>query len=462
MREKLRFASIFALGLLLLTDSPAHASDWSNLGGTDARDGRASVPGPESATLRWQGAATGLIAWNPCTEGNRLFTVRQTGFVPNGVPNESPVHAMSISTGAPLWTFHCPYETGDWTTVVYGVRNGRVFVGRGGNGGSVAARVHCLDAATGALLWVSADEVATGAYDGIVFADDGDPIFAWHLSIRRIDAATGATVWSTARNCSVSGDCGPARSASALYIDEVGPGGQVITALDLETGARRYSGPVMPGFTSQNTPMCGPNGLVFYARTQSNPTVDYLYAFRDTGKQLVQLWKAPALGGAGSNHGLTADGGIVMVSYAGKLQVRDQETGALRFESASTVTAQTTQSHVAVDSFGRIFYGNGGFPGTVYSFNPDLTQRWSLAVSNLNQAGPVLAGDGSMLLATTAGVRSYFDPPACAPADLNCDGAVNAADLSALLLGWGTAAGDVTGDGTTNAADITALLLAWG
>jgi hypothetical protein len=151
-----------------------------------------------------------------------------------------------------------------------------------------------------------------------------------------------------------------------------------------------------------------------------------------------------------------------MVSYAGKLQVRDQETGALRFESASTVTAQTTQSHVAVDSFGRIFYGNGGFPGTVYSFNPDLTQRWSLAVSNLNQAGPVLAGDGSMLLATTAGVRSYFDPPACAPADLNCDGAVNAADLSALLLGWGTAAGDVTGDGTTNAADITALLLAWG
>jgi hypothetical protein len=46
--------------------------------------------------------------------------------------------------------------------------------------------------------------------------------------------------------------------------------------------------------------------------------------------------------------------------------------------------------------------------------------------------------------------------------DLNGDGVVNAADLSAVLGAWGTAAGDVNNDGITNANDIATLLGAWG
>lgn len=53
--------------------------------------------------------------------------------------------------------------------------------------------------------------------------------------------------------------------------------------------------------------------------------------------------------------------------------------------------------------------------------------------------------------------------PACVPADINCDGGVDAADLSLLLAGWGTAGGtDVDGDGTTGASDLSLLLAAWG
>jgi hypothetical protein len=48
------------------------------------------------------------------------------------------------------------------------------------------------------------------------------------------------------------------------------------------------------------------------------------------------------------------------------------------------------------------------------------------------------------------------------PADLNLDGAVNAADLTILLAAWGTPDADLNGDGTTNAADLTILLAAWG
>jgi 1,4-alpha-glucan branching enzyme len=54
-------------------------------------------------------------------------------------------------------------------------------------------------------------------------------------------------------------------------------------------------------------------------------------------------------------------------------------------------------------------------------------------------------------------------PPPCAAADLNCDGVVNAADLSLLLGAWGTGAtADLNGDGTVNAADLSILLGAWG
>lgn len=52
----------------------------------------------------------------------------------------------------------------------------------------------------------------------------------------------------------------------------------------------------------------------------------------------------------------------------------------------------------------------------------------------------------------------------CVPADLNCDGAVTAADLSLLLVAWGTTGGnaDIDGDGIVGAADLSLLLAAWG
>ncbi|MFM7051872.1 MAG: dockerin type I domain-containing protein [Planctomycetota bacterium] len=51
----------------------------------------------------------------------------------------------------------------------------------------------------------------------------------------------------------------------------------------------------------------------------------------------------------------------------------------------------------------------------------------------------------------------------CKQGDLNGDGQINAADLSAMLGSWGQpGAGDLNGDGTTNAADLSLLLSKWG
>ncbi|MEY2742641.1 MAG: 1,4-alpha-glucan branching enzyme GlgB [Planctomycetota bacterium] len=55
-------------------------------------------------------------------------------------------------------------------------------------------------------------------------------------------------------------------------------------------------------------------------------------------------------------------------------------------------------------------------------------------------------------------------PPATNPADVNGDGRVDAADLSALLSAWGTAndAADINNNGMVEAADLAALLAQWG
>ncbi|MFM8643266.1 MAG: PQQ-binding-like beta-propeller repeat protein, partial [Phycisphaerales bacterium] len=322
----IRAAVASALALAL-----SASADWPNLSGNAAQNGLSSATGPSSATQIWSRTNMPcLISWIPIVEGGRIFTVRQTyaqaPYTPP--PGEARVHCLDLATGSTLWTFDCPFEAGDWTTVVYGARNGRVYVGRGGNGSSSAARVYCLNAATGAVIWLSADEVRTGSYDGVAFMDDGDLIFASHMELRRIDAETGATVWFAARTCSVSGNCGPARDGDAIYLDEVGPGGQRISRFSATTGERRYSSQVMPGFLNQCSPFCAPGGLVFYLRASNEgPAFDLFYAFRDTGTGFQLLWTAPARTEPGARHAVTPDGGVTMVSPEGRLQVRDQQTG---------------------------------------------------------------------------------------------------------------------------------------
>ncbi|MCA9283953.1 MAG: PQQ-binding-like beta-propeller repeat protein [Phycisphaerales bacterium] len=450
--------------LLAFAASVSAQADWTNLGGNAARNGLTASVGPVAPELAWGTGPSSIIAWHPCITGDRVYLVRQLSFVPSGVPNDAEVYCLDLADGSVVWSATVPYESGDWTPVLYGVANGRVFSGRGGNGNSVSAPVHCYDAATGTEQWVSDEEVATGSYDGVVFADDGDPVFATNQYVRRIDAATGATVWNTPRNCSVSGDCGPCIANGAVYVDEVAPGGQVVTRFDLESGERLYSSPIMPGFLSQNTPLAGPDGSLYYPRTQGNELTDFFYAFTDTGTELIQRWFVPCVAGAGSQHATAADGSVYILSPAATLQRLDAETGAVIGESAMAVAGAGAQSHFAIGGDGTVYYGNGGFPGTVFAFTADLELNWSVVVPNLNQGGPSLGPDGTLVVCGNGTVvRAYRTTPACAAADLNCDGVVDGADLGALLGAWGgRGPADLNGDGVVDGADLGEMLAAWG
>lgn len=69
----------------------------------------------------------------------------------------------------------------------------------------------------------------------------------------------------------------------------------------------------------------------------------------------------------------------------------------------------------------------------------------------------VATGIGDATLECTVTTQS------CATADLDCDGAVGAADLSLLLANWGNAGiGDIDASGAVGAADLSLLLAQWG
>jgi len=88
------------------------------------------------------------------------------------------------------------------------------------------------------------------------------------------------------------------------------------------------------------------------------------------------------------------------------------------------------------------------------TFTPNCGTTYVVSVGAFGAAG---FGSGNIVV-TQAGTCA----PSC-PADIDGDGSVNAADLSALLGNWGgSGAGDIDGDGFVNAADLSALLGAWG
>lgn len=459
----------------------AAMADWTNSGGNAGRNGRIEAFGPGAPALLWSGGRPSIIVWQPVIEGERVFMVRQTGFPPGGEPNGSPVVAMNLNTGAELWFKHIPYNSGDWTTWVAGVRNGRVYASRSGNGASVAAKLYCLDAATGNILWSSVDLIKAGPYDGVVFAPNGDPIIADFTHIRRIRASDGTTAWATPRTCSVSGNCGGASTDAAIYIADAVPGGHRIEKYDLSTGAFLYQSPLMSGFTIQNSPMVGPDGTVYLSRTQNNVAVDYFYAFQDTGSALTLKWSVPANWSTSSEFAVGPDGSVYIMSPGYRIARLHPNTGEILNQSDAIPTDNpggNITPRMASDTMSRLFFSNGQFSGgRFYSFNADLNPpggRWSVPVPNINIGAPALGGNGVLVIAGVGNdVRAYRTTPCVT--DINGDGQTNVVDLLAIVNQWGACpglpalcTGDIAptgpplGDDLVNVLDLLAVVNGWG
>jgi hypothetical protein len=443
------------------------ADDWNTCAKSSLRDGLSSDLGPDTDSLAWSGGRTSLIAWQPYIEGESVFMVRQNAWPASG-PNDAWVVALDIATGEELWAVRVPYQSGDWIPWIGGVLDGQVYVSRSGNGASVWAPLHALSAETGQILWTSTVEISAGAYDGMVFAPNGDPVIGSFNDIWRFDAVDGTLVWHAARTCSVSGTCGAAIHGEAVYVADAVPGGHAIVRYDLDTGAEQYTGELMPGFTLQNMPFCGPDGTIYLSRTQNNPYVDYFYAFADTGSSIMEKWSVPAAWTTTSEFGIGPDGSIYMLMPDFEFVRLDPGDGSVI--NSGGVFSGFSKPRIAIDGVGRVFLSNGAFDtGHVYAFDADLNLRWDTAVTNINIGGPALGGGGTLIVCGIGDdVRAYRTPRG----DMNCDGAVNTFDIDPFVLALTDPAAyemwygecvlmyaDINADGAVNTFDIDPFVI---
>jgi hypothetical protein len=386
-----------ALLVLAFVAPATFAADWSNSGGNAERNGQTSEIGPDSANVLWSGGRPSIIAWQPVIEAHRVFMVRQTSFPPE--TTGSPVVCQSLDTGAELWAKDIPANAGDWTAWVAGVSGGRVYAARSGNGASVAAKLYCLDATNGNTLWISTDLIDAGAYDGVVFAPNGDPVVASFRKIWRINHLDGTTVWSANRLGSVSGNCGGAIHGNGVFVADAAPGGNVIKKYDLTTGAFLYQSPLMSGFLIQNTPMVGPDGTVYLSRVQNNVGVDFFFAFADSGAAFTQKWSVAAGYSTSSEFAVGPGGSVYHVAPNNEIHQLDPATGAT-LGNTGPIPADFSAPRIAVDAQGRVFLSNGAFSnGAFYSFNADLSPRWSIPVPNVNIGAPAIGAVGTLIVA---------------------------------------------------------------
>ena len=402
-------------GVIGMVARSTTGQDWTNLGGNAARNGMSSVRGPMVDQLAWSNTDDfSIITWHPFIMDGRVFAIRESGF-PGATAGDELI-AWDLESGAELWRTVVPYG-GDpdveWIAYIAGVHDGRVYTARGGSGRETPIYGH--DAATGKVVWRSVGYVTdAGPQDGVVFADDGDLIVGDFDQIVRLDSVSGEVVWETARSCPVSGNCGASLGNGAAYIDTQTPTGPAVTRIDLGTGAIAYSSPGLSGLTSQNSPFVGPDGTVYFARSQNNNQTDFLYAFKDTGSALVERWNFPIRWTTSHEHGIGPDGSIYTFARGDEFVRLDPATGTV-LNSAGVLApiGVNLSPRTAVDAKGTVYVSNGFAEtpdnnGRVWAFNQDLSRElFTLELDRNNAGGPALGGDGFLVVADRRGVYAY-------------------------------------------------------
>ncbi len=452
---------LWAASAVCAIAAAALADDWNTSAKNSLRDGLSADLGPDTPNLLWSGGRYSMIAWTPFIEGQRLFTVRQAMW-PDGSGEDTLVVALDIQTGQELWAEPVPFEPGDWVAWIGGVKDGQVYVSRAGDSFSP---LFAYDAETGAILWTSEDEIDARAYDGMVFAPNGDPVIGSFNDIWRISAADGSTVWHAERICSIAGSCGAAIYGNAVYIADLVAGGHAVVRYDLASGAKRYTGPTMPGLLLQNTPLCGPDGTIYMPRTQNNPSVDRFFAFTDSGLAITPKWSVAAAWTPCAEFGIGPDGSVYMLKPGFEFVRLDPADGSELDSAGYLTTPDFFVPRIAIDAAGRVYLSNGSYEdGRLYAFDADLTLRWETEVEDIHIGGPALGAGGTLVVCGIGtDLRAYRTPRG----DLNCDGVLNAFDVDPFLLALTDAEAyessypdcdamyaDLNADGVVNAFDI--------
>jgi outer membrane protein assembly factor BamB len=427
-----RFPLTLAAALCLIATFPvwtgtARASDWSTAVGRDAaRTGLSPDVGPDAPSILWQGGRPSVFAQQALAAGDILVSNRTHNI--NDVQNGTLIVAQNLTTGAELWTANLPWDAQSpgWRNKVSAFRDGRIYATRAGN--TLSDFLYALNPANGSILWTSAAKVSEETTESLAFAENGDLVLGNFTSVMRINHTNGATVWSTPRSTPTSNGAQPAVFGNRVYVWEPSPQGPMVTAFNLTSGARLYSTPAIGGgFIQQLGLMVGPDGTVYAPRTQNNAVTDFLVAFDDLGNAFSERWRVPLGYVPFASFGFGPDGSVYSYTPALELVRLDPADGSVMNTSAPVPGNFPYQPRMAIDADGKVYLTNGGFSqGKLLAYNADLSPRWSVDVTNVNLGGPVLAGNGILVVCGVGtDVRAFHtvtlgvaDAPAPAPLEI--------------------------------------------
>lgn len=394
MRPALAAAAL--CGLL----SIASAQDWNaGTGGNPRRNGLSTWRGPLSPELLWEGGPPALIAQPAVCEGGVLAMSRMSSV--SDVLHGTRLVAQELESGDTLWTAELPvdFPATDWRSRVCAIRDGRVYATRSGNDNN--SFLYALDALTGEQLWRSQDSLGESSTESPAFAENGDLIVGSLFNVERVNAEDGTRVWRVPRLSPTSNGNEVTVFGGRGYHWQQTLQGPAVRAIDLESGAERYTGPGLGGLVQQVGLFAGPDGTVYAPRSQNNAITDYLVAYEDNGAALVERWRVPLGYVPFSSFGIGPDGSVYSYSQDNRIIRIEPLSGAV-LDSSEVIVSDFFQPRMAVGADGIVYLTNGGFSqGAFYSFDADLATRWSLDLPNVNIGGPAIGLDGTLVVCGT-------------------------------------------------------------
>jgi outer membrane protein assembly factor BamB len=397
--RKINVLWIFIVVLMLMT--ALHADHWRvGTGGNPGRNGLSAETGPVALDTLWSGGLYAVISQQVVIEDS--FAVMARIFNLNDVLHGTSIVCHHLYTGDTLWTADLPvdFPTTDWRNRVSAIRDGKVYATRSGN--TKASYLYALDVYDGSIIWQSDSLIDEASTEGVSFTENGDLIIGNFSNIMRINASDGSTMWRTTRYSPTSNGSEVAVSGNMGYCWKAG--GPVIAAFDLNTGVELYASPAIGGgIVQQVAPFVGPEGTVYATRTQNNPVTDSLVALTDIDTALVWKWSVPLGYVPFASFGVGPDSSVYSYTTTNRVIRIDHETGVI-IDSSQVIPAGTLfKPRIAIDAQGIIYLTDGqtGSSGNVYSFNPDLSLRWTMPLPGNNVCGPALGQQGILVLCGT-------------------------------------------------------------
>jgi outer membrane protein assembly factor BamB len=451
----------------LVAGAAARGDNWqTGVGGRASRDSVSAETGPAGPDVLWTGSVTAIVAQQAIIDGTVVVTNRITNF---SLPGGTWIVAHDLHTGELLWQAQLPndFPATSWRSRASAMRGGHVYASRSGN--TNLDYLYALDVADASIIWKSDALIDESTTESLAFASDGDLVAGNFAAILRIDRETGDTVWSTPRTCPTTDGCSAAVFGDRAYIWEATASGPKVTAVNLTTGQKLYSSlPIGGGFIRQLGLMVGPDGMVYAPRTQNNPITDFFVALHDNGSALVQQWSVPMGYTPFASFGVGPDGSVYAYDAENRVIRIDPESGqvigvSIPLRDAAEVSVP---GRMAIGADGVIYVTNGGFAdGRLFSFNADLSFRWSVPVTNVNVGGPALGDCGTLVVCGTGtDVRAYRT--VCL-GDLDCDGEVGIVDFLGVIGAWGPCPpgwcpADLDDSGVVDITDFLGVIAAWG